>query len=95
MPHKQKELKKSSKPKKKDEPKAADKPLTTEDLQLGEVLEITYTPQDEKPQQFSATVKNIFRKKKKPFLLECSDGKVGQPQQFLDPIGKFFLLPSV
>jgi hypothetical protein len=83
MPHKQKESKKPSKaPKSKATPapvveKKDKKDVTVEDLKEGDELEITFTARPgESPIQFSATIKKIIAKKRKPFLLECSDGKV-------------------
>jgi hypothetical protein len=83
MPHKQKETKKPSKaPKSKTvvvEKKVEKKEVTVEDLKEGDRLEITYTANPgETPSQFSATIKRIIPKKRKPFLLDCSDGKIRQ-----------------
>ena len=51
--------------------------ITAEDLKVGDVLEVKLTAQPgERPVQFMATVRRIIEKKKKPFVLECSDGKV-------------------
>jgi len=83
MPHCQKETKRPSKPKKKKEvtetvQDTGPVKASIDDIKVGDVLECVQTQNPgDLPVQFSATVKHIMAKKRKPFVLVCSDGQVG------------------
>ena len=83
MPHFQKETKTASKSKKKKNAPVeegtgpAKLTLTIDDIKVGDVLECVQTPNPgDLPVRFSATVKHVMLKKRKPFVLTCSDGQV-------------------